>query len=106
MAKPQQQKVLYFIRGATPGDAARKRADSLPRDVNVCFRNVNVYREGDSLEHCDAVMGHPPKAYLERFGKYAGETPVKATKKAATQTQQTAPQAPASTGGDTDETKE
>lgn len=70
MSKRPQKKLLYFIRGAKASESAVKRANSVDREYTVCFRNVNMYREGDTLEKCDAVLGYPPKAYLDRFGKY------------------------------------
>ena len=65
----KSKKVLYFIRGFAPTEANIKKASTFGDDTRVVYRNANAYRPGDALEQCDGVLGFPPEAYLNRFGK-------------------------------------
>lgn len=53
---------LWFLTG--PASQAQK---AFAREHSLFIRDPQAYRIGDSIEQADAVTGHPPAAYKERY---------------------------------------
>jgi hypothetical protein len=62
--RTMEPRLLYFTKSAALTPEDREAAYNITS--NVGFRN-GAAPVGDRLEECDAVAGHPPKAYAEAY---------------------------------------
>lgn len=95
MAALQKRKILYFIEDMVPTQADVAAIEALGQGVVI--RNATYVDENPvegQIEKCDAVAGHAPKPYRERF-KYIGEEPAKTELVKTEDTPPPAPPAPA-----------